>query len=82
MGAEIPDVIEVLKEVGTQNIPMINMFNKIDLIGGEPGVAHDQYGRIQDVYASAETKGLDLLKKLLANKKICERNVIISGWVS
>ena len=72
------DVIEVLKEVGAQNIPIINMFNKIDLIGGEPGVRHDQYGRIQDVYASAEKKnGLDLLKKPLANKKICERNVII-----
>ena len=64
------DVIEVLKEVGTQNIPMIKMFNKIDLIGGEPGVRRDQYGRIQDVYASAETKdGLDLLKKAIREQK-------------
>jgi len=59
-----------LKEVGTQNIPVINMFNKIDLIGGEPGVRRDQYGRIQDVYASAETKnGLDLLKKAISEQK-------------
>ena len=64
------DVIEVLKEVGAQNIPMINMFNKIDLIGGEPGVRRDQYGRIQDVYASAGTKnGLDLLKRAISEQK-------------
>ena len=64
------DVIEVLKEVGAQNIPMINMFNKIDLIGGEPGVRRDQYGRIQGVYASAQTKnGLDLLKRAISEKK-------------
>ena len=50
---------------------MINMFNKIDLIGGEPGVRRDQYGRIQDVYASAETKdGLDLLKKAISEQKV------------
>ena len=46
------------------------MFNKIDLIGGEPGVRHDQYGRIQDVYASAEKKnGLDQLKKAISEQK-------------
>ena len=67
------DVIEVLKEVGTQNIPIINLFNKIDLIGGEPGVRHDQYGRIQDVYASAETKdGLDFLKKAISEQKVLQ----------
>ena len=49
---------------------MINMYNKIDLIGGEPGVRRDQYGRIQEVYASAETKnGLDLLKKAISEQK-------------
>ena len=65
------DVIEVLEEVGTENIPMINMFNKIDLIGGEPGVRRDQYGTIQDVYASAETKdGLVLLKKAISEQKV------------
>ena len=49
---------------------MIKMFNKIDLIGGEPGVRRDQYGRIQDVYASAETKnGLDLLKNAIREQK-------------
>ena len=64
------DVIKVLKEVGAQNIPTINMFNKIDLIGGEPGVRRDQYGRIKDVYASAETKnGLDLLKRAISEQK-------------
>ena len=56
-----------MKEVGTQNIPIINMFNKIDLIGGET-VWYDQYGRIQDVYASAQKSGLDLLKKGIVNK--------------
>ena len=73
------DVIEVLKEVGTQNIPMINMFNKIDLIGGEPGVRRDQYGRIQDVYASAETKnGLDLLKRAISEQKVL-REMLLSS---
>ncbi len=69
------DVIEVLEEVGTENIPMINMFNKIDLIGGEPGVRRDQYGRIQEVYASAETKdGLDLVKKAISEQKVLREN--------
>ena len=73
------DVIKVLKEVGAQNIPTINMFNKIDLIGGEPGVRRDQYGRIKDVYASAETKnGLDLLKKPLVNKKFAREMLLFS----
>ena len=33
-------------------------FNKIDVIGGEPGVRRDQYGRIQDVYASAKKRAV------------------------
>ena len=49
---------------------MINMFNKIDLI--EPNrVRRDQYGRIQDVYASAGAKnGLDLLRKAISEQKV------------
>ena len=47
------------------------MFNKIDLIKQEPGVRRDQYGRISDVYASAETKdGLGLLKKAISEQKL------------
>ncbi len=64
------DVIHVLNEVGAQKIPRVNMFNKIDLIKEEPGVRRDQYGRIVDVFGSAETKvGLELLKKAISEQK-------------
>ena len=39
-------------------------FNKIDVKGLEPRVEHDQYGRINNVWASAESKkGLNFVKQ-------------------
>ena len=64
------DVLDVLKEVGANDIPRINLFNKIDLVGEEPRIAHDQYGRIECVWISASSKqGVDLVKKAVFSHK-------------
>ena len=65
------DVMDVLREVGAGDVPTINLFNKIDLIGEEPRVRHDQCGRIKEVYASASrSSGLDLLKSAISQQKV------------
>ena len=64
------DVLDVLKEVGANDIPRINLFNKIDLVGEDPRIAHDQYGRIECVWISASNKlGVDLVKKAVFSHK-------------
>jgi GTP-binding protein HflX len=64
------DVLDVLKEVGANDIPRINLFNKIDLMGEEPRVVHDQYGRINNVWISASSKqGVNLVKKAIYSHK-------------
>ena len=63
--------MDVLREVGAGNVPTINLFNKIDIIGEEPRVRHDQCGRIKEVYVSAsKSSGLDLLKSAISQQKV------------
>ena len=58
------DVELVLTEVKAEKVARINLFNKIDLKGIDPRVEHDQYGRINNVWISAENKkGLNFLKQ-------------------
>ena len=58
------DVELVLTEVKAQGVARINLFNKIDVKGIDPRVEHDQYGRIINVWTSAESKkGLNFLKQ-------------------
>lgn len=70
--SNIEQVNLVLKEIGAENIPQIEIYNKIDLISDR--AAHIDYdrsgqmdGRVTRVWVSAETgEGLDLLQKVLA----------------
>ena len=58
------DVELVLAEVKAEKVARINLFNKIDVKGLDPRVEHDQYGRINNIWVSAENKkGLYFLKQ-------------------
>ncbi len=65
----IEQVNEVLKEIGADAIPCIEIYNKIDMLeGGAPHVDYDAEGRVQRVWLSAATgAGLDLLRQVLSN---------------
>ncbi len=61
-------VRDVLKEIGAENIPVIHVFNKIDMIGQAPKVISNN-GMPDSVMLSATTgKGLDLLMETIASE--------------
>jgi GTP-binding protein HflX len=63
---QIVEVNKVLAEIGADNIPQIEVFNKIDLSGAEPGLDRDEYGRISRVRVSALTgEGMDFIRQAL-----------------
>lgn len=63
---QIVEVNKVLAEIGADNIPQVEVFNKIDLSSGEPGLERDEYGRICRVRVSALTgKGMDFIRQAL-----------------
>jgi len=47
------EVEDVLQSIGAQDIPVIRVFNKIDVCGGEAGVTFDSSGRLTRVSLSA-----------------------------
>jgi GTPase len=49
------DVNTVLAEIDAAAIPQIEVWNKIDLSGLQPGVERDEYGRIRRVFVSARS---------------------------
>ncbi len=74
------DVLDVLKEVGANDIPRINLFNKIDLVDEDPRIAHDQYGRIECVWISAGNKqGVNLVKKAVVSHKMFDDSNFAKG---
>ncbi len=64
----IADVEGVLAEIGAEDVPRIEIFNKIDLLPGHPpGLDRDALGRPRRVWVSAATGvGLDLLLAAIA----------------
>lgn len=65
----IEQVNEVLKEIGADSIPCIEIYNKIDMLEScAPHVDYDAEGRVQRVWLSAATgAGLDMLRQVLSN---------------
>ncbi|WP_455203331.1 ribosome rescue GTPase HflX [Kaarinaea lacus] len=63
----IAQVNEVLKEIGAENVPQIEIYNKIDLLDAvEPRVDRDENGTVKRVWLSAQQElGLDLLFQVL-----------------
>jgi GTP-binding protein HflX len=61
------EVNKVLEEIGADDIPQIQVWNKIDAAGLDPAVERDQYGRISRVFVSARTgAGLEGLRGAIA----------------
>ena len=57
-------VDEVLAEVGAADVPRVEVFNKIDLMGQAPRTEIDPYGRIRRVWLSAASgQGLDAVRE-------------------
>ena len=64
---QIEAVEKVLREIGAEAVPLLRVYNKLDLTGIAPGVGRDEYGRLQSVYVSAQTgAGLELLREALS----------------
>ncbi|HBZ94030.1 MAG TPA: GTPase HflX [Pseudomonas sp.] len=66
--AQIEQVQEVLKEIGANELPMLEVYNKLDLLEGvEPQIQRDGDGKPVRVWLSArEGRGLELLRQAVA----------------
>ncbi|WP_437882659.1 ribosome rescue GTPase HflX [Pseudomonas sp. LRF_L74] len=65
---QIEQVMAVLGEIGANELPILEVYNKIDLLEAvEPQIQRDGDGRPQRVWLSArQGKGLDLLRQAVA----------------
>ncbi len=64
----IAEVNDVLKQIGADKIPQIEVYNKIDLTENEvPRIERGEDGLVKRIWLSAQTgEGLDLLREALA----------------
>lgn len=65
---QIEQVMAVLGEIGAHELPMLEVYNKLDLLEGvEPQIQRDADGKPQRVWLSArDGRGLPLLKQAIA----------------
>lgn len=65
---QIEQVLAVLAEIGANELPMLEVYNKVDLMDGiEPQIQRDADGRPQRVWVSArDGLGLDLVRQAVA----------------
>jgi GTP-binding protein HflX len=65
---QIEQVLAVLGEIGAAEIPLLEVYNKLDLLEGiEPHIQRDTDGRPERVWLSAqEGRGLELLQQAIA----------------
>ncbi len=72
-------VREVLREIGADAIPQIEVMNKIDRLGLEPHLDRDAAGKVRRVWLSAATgAGLELLRAALVERLRGEER---AGWL-
>ncbi|WP_282338705.1 ribosome rescue GTPase HflX [Pseudomonas sp. PS02288] len=66
--AQIEQVVAVLDEIGARELPMLEVYNKLDLLEGiEPQIQRDAEGKPQRVWVSArDGLGLELVKQAIA----------------
>lgn len=63
------EVQDVLAEIGAQDIPQLQVFNKLDLLEQEPRIERDADGVAQRVWVSAVTgAGIDLLMDAISER--------------
>jgi GTP-binding protein HflX len=65
---QIEQVMAVLGEIGANELPILEVYNKIDLVDGvEPQIQRDGDGKPERVWLSArDGKGLELLRQAVA----------------
>ena len=64
----IEAVETVLQEIGADEVPQIQIMNKIDLLKMEPRIDCDEQGKVKRIWVSAQQKqGLDLVHQVLAD---------------
>ncbi|MEJ2345520.1 MAG: GTPase HflX [Gammaproteobacteria bacterium] len=77
--AYMEQVQAVLQEIGADQVPQIQVYNKIDLAGMAPRIDRDGDGRIVRVWVSAATgAGMDLLLQALSEYFSAET---VHGWL-
>jgi len=65
----IEQVNQVLADIGAEEVPQIQVMNKIDLLDLDPWVDRDELGEVKRSWLSAEkNRGLDLLKEVLLER--------------
>ncbi len=64
----IAEVNDVLRQIGAQRVPQIEIYNKIDLVDeGAPRIERDEEGTIRRIWLSAQTgAGIEQLTEALA----------------
>ena len=68
-GERIRQVNEVLSGIGAGEVPQLEVYNKIDLMGEAPRLERDAEGVVRRVWLSAATgAGLELLREALAER--------------
>lgn len=74
---QIEEVEKVLKEIGAEQVPRIEVMNKVDLTGASPRLERDEYGKIAAVWLSAKTgAGVELLRGALAEHAQAARQAV------
>ena len=65
----IEQVNEVLKSIGADHVPQLEIYNKVDLLGEEPRLERDEAGAVKRIWLSAASgAGLELLRAALAER--------------
>jgi GTP-binding protein HflX len=78
--SNIEQVELVLKEIGADKIPKLEVYNKVDLLTAEPHIDCNDMGEPQRVWVSAQTgEGLPLVLEALAK---CLGNDVVAGTIS
>jgi GTP-binding protein HflX len=62
----IQAVETVLREIGADDVPRIDIMNKIDCMDKQPAIERDESGRVTRIWVSAQTgAGLELIREVL-----------------
>jgi GTP-binding protein HflX len=80
--ANIDEVEKVLAQIGANEIPTIQIMNKVDLTGTRPRIDHGDDGSVKRIWLSVESgDGLDLLKQTLIDQfreRMVEGKLVLS----
>ncbi|HEV2332359.1 MAG TPA: ribosome rescue GTPase HflX [Gammaproteobacteria bacterium] len=77
--AYIETVNGVLKEIGAEAVPQIEVFNKIDVTGRAPALERGPDGQVRRLWLSAATgEGLGLLREAIAARL---KGDTVRGWL-